>query len=288
MKKRLIFLLLVELVAATLHAQEGEIIYRDFGETGLTHEFDERLFFLIEVGECELWHLDLDYDGENDFYYEGVMNHNGFGWGCMNYVWTCFQVDNTSPLTLATNLQIGDTLSASITNWNSVYCFPNPWGYYEEQLPIPEYIAVRFPKDDGFCFGWLEQKFEYERTTVDTLNIEGACLDLARITINRMAYCTIPNYPLRLGQTSFDWGVKEDNATAFASIYPNPVKNTFIITGKDLKTAEILNTLGQRVAKVTGQGETLQIDIADLPAGVYFVTITDEEGRKCVKKVMKE
>ena len=35
-------------------------------------------------------------------------------------------------------------------------------------------------------------------------------------------------------------------------------------------------------------GETLQIDIANLPAGVYFVNIMDEEGRKCVRKVVKE
>ena len=39
---------------------------------------------------------------------------------------------------------------------------------------------------------------------------------------------------------------------------------------------------------VQGKGETLQIDIANLPAGVYFINITDEEGRKCVRKVVKE
>ena len=60
------------------------------------------------------------------------------------------------------------------------------------------------------------------------------------------------------------------------------------ITGKNLKSAEVLNTLGQRVAKVQDKGETLQVDIAKLPAGVYFVNVMDEEGRKCVRKVVKE
>jgi hypothetical protein len=30
------------------------------------------------------------------------------------------------------------------------------------------------------------------------------------------------------------------------------------------------------------------VDISALPAGVYFVNLTDAEGRKCVKKVVKE
>ena len=32
----------------------------------------------------------------------------------------------------------------------------------------------------------------------------------------------------------------------------------------------------------------MQIDIANLPTGIYFVNITDSEGRKCVRKVVKE
>ena len=75
---------------------------------------------------------------------------------------------------------------------------------------------------------------------------------------------------------------------AFVTIYPNPASSTFTITGKNLKSAEVLNALGQRVATAKGKGETLQIDIANLPAGIYFVNITDEEGHKCVRKVVKE
>jgi hypothetical protein len=58
--------------------------------------------------------------------------------------------------------------------------------------------------------------------------------------------------------------------------------------GHDLKAAVVFNTLGQQVATATGEGETLQIDIANLPIGVYFVNVTDGEGRKCVRKVVKE
>ena len=103
-----------------------------------------------------------------------------------------------------------------------------------------------------------------------------------------MAYCTIPNYPLCVGQEDFTWNVEENEATAFATLHPNPTQGVFTVTGENLQKAEVLNMLGQRVATATGQGETLHIDIANLPTGVYIVRITDEKGRKCVRKVVKE
>ncbi len=86
------------------------------------------------------------------------------------------------------------------------------------------------------------------------------------------------------------YDVEEHTTTgdAVVTIYPNPANSIVTITGKNLKSAEVLNVLGQSVATVKGQGETLQIDMANLPTGVYFVNITDEEGRKCVRKVVKE
>jgi hypothetical protein len=58
--------------------------------------------------------------------------------------------------------------------------------------------------------------------------------------------------------------------------------------GQDLKTVEVFNTLGQQVSASGGKGERITLDISKLPAGIYFVNITDGEGRKCVKKVVKE
>ena len=72
------------------------------------------------------------------------------------------------------------------------------------------------------------------------------------------------------------------------TLYPNPTIGQVTITGKDLKTAEVFNTIGQCVATIKGEGEQLTLDISNLPAGVYFVNITDGEGRKCVRKVVKE
>lgn len=82
--------------------------------------------------------------------------------------------------------------------------------------------------------------------------------------------------------------VAENDLKEEFEIHPNPTTGQLTITGKDLKSAKIINTLGQCVATVKGQGEQLSVDLSTLPAGVYFVNITDGEGRKCVKKVVKE
>lgn len=73
-----------------------------------------------------------------------------------------------------------------------------------------------------------------------------------------------------------------------STLHPNPTTGLVAIAGEKLKAAEAFNALGQRVATATGKGELLQIDLSGLPAGVYFVNVTDSEGRKCVRKVVKE
>ena len=107
------------------------------------------------------------------------------------------------------------------------------------------------------------------------------------VCVHDMAFCTIPNYPLRWGQTSLT-GIEENGSAAFATVHPNPTTGLVTIVGENLNQADVVNMLGQCVATVQGKGKTLQIDISSLPAGIYFVRITDDEGRKCTHKVVKE
>ena len=137
--------------------------------------------------------------------------------------------------------------------------------------------GIRNGQEGEYYYGWMEA---YAVVTYD--------YDSVWFYLARTCYCTIPNYPLRWGQTSLNQGFEETEATDFANVYPNPSCSIITVIGKDLKQAEVLNMLGQRVASATGHGETLHIDIANLPTGIYFVRITDEEGRKCVRKVVKE
>lgn len=72
------------------------------------------------------------------------------------------------------------------------------------------------------------------------------------------------------------------------TLSPNPTNSQVTVMGKSLRRAEVVNMLGQHVISVSGDGDALQIDMASLPSGVYFIEIADAEGKRCVKKVMKE
>lgn len=72
------------------------------------------------------------------------------------------------------------------------------------------------------------------------------------------------------------------------TVAPNPTNGLVTIKGKNLCRAKVVNMLGQQFVSITGDGDELQIDMASLPVGVYFIEIADTQGKWCVKKVMKE
>ncbi|MBR5081678.1 MAG: T9SS type A sorting domain-containing protein [Bacteroidales bacterium] len=72
------------------------------------------------------------------------------------------------------------------------------------------------------------------------------------------------------------------------TLHPNPTTGRLNVSGELLRQATVANLLGQQVLSVQGKGDELCLDMAALPAGIYFVTVTDEIGRKCVRKVVKE
>jgi len=86
-----------------------------------------------------------------------------------------------------------------------------------------------------------------------------------------------------------DYNLDEhQNNKGFCSVYPNPTNGLFIVIGKELKSAEVYNTLGQHIATTQGEGNQLMVDLSDQQTGIYFVNVTDKEGRKCVRKVVKQ
>ena len=211
--------------------------------------------YLDCASQYETKTFDLDYDSIPDIQ---IHCH----WNSLISVW--FELSSTHDDFLLCLVNENDTISLA-DEWNSKFDAPNPDGW--------QHLGFRIERDGAFYYGWFRLyaiKSEY------------------KWYLDKFAYCTIPNHSLCWGQTSLDWGVGEAGDTACASVHPNPTGGQVTITGKDLRQAEVINTLGQRVATATGQGETLQADLGGLPAGVYFVNVTDGGGRKCVRMVVKE
>lgn len=162
---------------------------------------------------------------------------------------------------------------------------PHEWrtfayGYYfPELLSTNKMFGVRkVVNDSTYRYGWLD--FNLIISSAGSNSQFFVCID-------DMVYCTIPNYPLRWGQSTMT-SIEEKNNNTFASIHPNPTAGLFYIEGNDLKRAEVFNSLGQRIAIEDSRDDQISVDISSLPAGLYFVAITDRANNRCVRKIIKE
>jgi len=73
-------------------------------------------------------------------------------------------------------------------------------------------------------------------------------------------------------------------------IYPNPADNQlFISCEQPLQTAQLYDALGRQIADFTpllvGQTMPLQLSVADIANGVYFLRLTDTEGKQSSQQI---
>ncbi|MBR4391523.1 MAG: T9SS type A sorting domain-containing protein [Bacteroidales bacterium] len=85
-------------------------------------------------------------------------------------------------------------------------------------------------------------------------------------------------------------GVASDGAAEYMPLYlhPNPTSGTVTVSGDGIAKAEVFNLLGQPIATQQADNGTVILDLEGLPQGIYLVNVTDKQGRKCVKKIVKE
>jgi len=72
------------------------------------------------------------------------------------------------------------------------------------------------------------------------------------------------------------------------AVRPNPATHDITITAANsFNTIEVLNFLGQAVMSQPNEGNSANVDVSNLPNGIYFVRITSETGAS-VKKFVKQ
>ena len=153
--------------------EELPIIYRDF-------EPDSILIYWHKLGP--VW-IDLDVDGEAD---DLMMLM------CVNYD-ICYPElisgdwDNTKICYFESNdpdMILSEVAEEDWLNYVSWNAGPTAARY--------THYGFRIQQEDGYYYGWFETYDRYVNSTT------------AHFGFDRTAYCTIPNYPLRWGQTSFE------------------------------------------------------------------------------------
>ena len=245
--KKFLLLAIFAFVFMTAFAQQGEIIYVDFDPDWIGGQ----------SWYDTLW-IDFDEDGERDllFYWELASSSSDTYFHTTNNSWTIHAMADS------------DTIPISeIENyWLTRLGFERPT--YNNPAPTLNY-AIRHHVGNDYYYGWYK------------------VLSIGNTSFDMYAFCTIPNYPLRWGQTTITTGIEEGYKSTI-TVHPNPTNGTVTITGKNLKQVDVANVLGQQMLSVQGKDNEIHINMTALPAGVYFVTVTDNEGRKCVRKVVKE
>lgn len=276
MKKLLTILAILLGTTLGLKAQQGEIIYVDSPSPNLLHPNYEPGYAFY----------DFDGNGTQDLWI-----------GVPNYYWYCVRAYTVGDMQFYYKngwdqfVNFGDTLS-SMPEWCWRNAPEDPWGEktskdgptiivdYEEDVDSV-FIGVRKPVEGGYCYGWMRISTAVDNAPYPDNNSKCFILDYA--------FCTDPNYPFRAGQTSFTWGTNENEMKSFASVYPNPANGVLFVEMRRATSLpeetpyRITNIMGQTVLSGDIAAETQQINIASLPAGMYFIIFAGETRKFVVK-----
>lgn len=278
MKKQIITLIALFSVFGTM-AQNNYVF--------IVKEYDPDAWDTVPRTQAEIIHrIDINDDGNYDFMYWGTYDYDERMFvRMMAREGACSLVKaNEWPAAYNCYVNIDTPFNDTTLRW---LCHPNPSGSSFPEL-LPEKLTAHYHRYDTmtyksgiregvegeYCYGWVEV---YAVNTYDTVYFHVA----------RTCYCTIPNYPLRWGQTKLT-DVVENGENSSLLVYPNPSSDLVSIAGSNLRRIEVYNTLGQRIITQQVNGNLATINLNNQPTGVYFVTVTDTEGRRCVKKVVKQ
>lgn len=149
------------------------------------------------------------------------------------------------------------------TNWNDdMNITPSTVGFPPNTIVN---IGLRhWIEDVGYCYGWM--RFSYNQFSDCGFNL----------TIYDMAYCTIPDYPLKFGQTDFVDIEENEYATSDAILFPNPASDFVkLAVSRQPSVVRVYNTLGMLVEEIEMNSEEIEINTASYNNGVYFVRVDD-------------
>jgi hypothetical protein len=73
-------------------------------------------------------------------------------------------------------------------------------------------------------------------------------------------------------------------------VYPNPVADAVTVSSSHAITGlNLYNVQGQQILQLSPAGvKTVEVSVVALPAGIYFLRVTDEAGRVSLQKIIKK
>ena len=254
--KTLSSLLILFFVSATVHAQ---IVYTDIPDATPNATFS----------------LDLNNDGDVDFmlYFGGSSGNVGV---------LCSPQQNNAyagnvvgsdyfAWALASSASICDSLDTWYgTNYPGTLGLGSSTGYWPGATD--RYLALKLIVGANTYYGWV--RLDVFQTSTS-------------FTVKDYAYNSTPNACIQAGQTTL--GLTHVNENTF-SIFPNPFTSSATIqTSGNLSNASltIFNAYGQTIKQMKNiSGHTITFSRENLPNGLYFFQLTDENKIIAIEKVL--
>ena len=137
------------------------------------------------------------------------------------------------------------------------------------------YVGVKFKIGTNVHFGWILVNFQSAGNS-------------RKIIVKSYAYNTIPNTQILAGQKNATPNTTQEIDSKQIRIFPNPVSDIIYIDGLDGNKFKftILNSFGQIVFH--NETNTNNINLENLPQGVYSLNIISSNGMSLNKKILKE
>jgi hypothetical protein len=177
---------------------------------------------------------------------------------------------------LAWALSASDSICDSLATW---YDINNPgtmaWGTSTGYWvgATDKYLPLRLLVGTNTYYGWVRLDLQATSTS---------------FTVKDYAYQSSPDVCIQSGQTLS--GLNENSNHSIFSIFPNPfISLTTIVTNANLKNASLTlhNSYGQTLKQVKNiSGQTISLSRDNLPSGMYFICLREENKIIAVKKLV--
>lgn len=257
-------------VTIVANAQDGRIIYNDLIPDSVVN---------IVYGDGQngvSWTFDLDQDGTDDIRYDVYNDRTSHAYDVN------IDVINREGYELFPLVSFGTPISQiSDSGWLK---YRYSYFHWMSSTPYDEpneysYFAIRKKVDGGYQYGWIRHAVRMDEP--DNFRLI--------VVVDKMAFCTITDYPLLVGQAEISLNdmVAADPASSKLQLLFQPGNAMLGVgcTQSPIQNIEVFDCLGRRrfVERNINSYETT-LNLRFLSAGVYILRVVTEEGSVLTSK----
>lgn len=140
---------------------------------------------------------------------------------------------------------------------------------------------------------YWEGDFTASKNIIDTINVGQLFPGNYQINIKLYSSLTLPDC-IKSDSASFTYTIsvspsllQENEKLNLISFYPNPVNDNLFVKVNEKTSFKIFNQLGAVVLQSNDLKLEKEIDVSNLPSGIYFIQLTNSKS-EIIRKFLKE